>query len=419
MKVIMKEYKKMKEYNKENTGDKNLEIFSEGSKYLMPSYSRLPVVFTKAKMQYLWDANGDKYIDYIAGYGCLNVGHSNKLVIKSLKKQIDIIIQPSNVYYNKPQVELAKKLCKITGFGKKVFFANSGTEAIEGAVKLARKYSKENFSSDKYRIISFYKSFHGRTLGALSATAQEEKQKVFEPLLEGFDYAKLNDINSVKDKIDGRTCAILIEPIQGEGGINVCERDFISELKKICVDEKILLILDEVQTGFGRTGKMFAYQNYSINPDILVVAKSLGGGMPIGAIISDDKISSVFTPGSHGSTFGGNAASCAAGCAVIDFIIKNKLPEKAQNLGKYFIGALKKLKDKYPVVNDVRGMGLMVGMEFNKPIAGELVKAALKDYLVINKVSDFTLRFLPPLIIKKSNLKILIDWLDGALKKIY
>ncbi len=185
------------------------------------------------------------------------------------------------------------------------------------------------------------------------------------------------------------------------------------------MDEKILLILDEVQTGFGRTGKMFAYQNYSINPDILVVAKSLGGGMPIGAIISDDKIGSVFTPGSHGSTFGGNAASCTAGCAVIDFIIKNKLPEKAQNLGKYFIGALKKLKDKYPVIKDVRGMGLMVGMEFNKPIAGELVKAALKDHLVINKISDFTLRFLPPLIIKKSNLKILIDWLDRALKKIY
>jgi acetylornithine/N-succinyldiaminopimelate aminotransferase len=409
----------MKEYNKEKTGDKNLEIFSEGGKYLMPSYSRLPVVFTKAKMQYLWDANGDKYVDYIAGYGCLNVGHSNKFVINSLKKQIDKIIQPSNVYYNNPQVELAKKLCQITGFGKKVFFANSGTEAIEGVVKLARKYSKENFSPDKYRIISFYKSFHGRTLGALSATAQEEKQKVFEPLLEGFDYAKLNDINSVKDKIDGRTCAILIEPIQGEGGINVCQKDFISELKKICVNGKILLILDEVQTGFGRTGKMFAYQNYSINPDILVVAKSLGGGMPIGAIISDDKIGSVFTPGSHGSTFGGNAASCAAGCAVIDFIIKNKLPEKAQNLGKYFIGALKKLKDKYPVIKDVRGMGLMVGMEFNKPIAEELVKAALKDHLVINKVSDFTLRFLPPLIIKKSNLKILIDWLDRALKKIY
>jgi acetylornithine/N-succinyldiaminopimelate aminotransferase len=407
----------MKKYKKEETNDKNLEIFSEGSKYLMPSYSRLPVVFTKAKMQYLWDANGDKYVDYIAGYGCLNVGHSNKFVINSLKKQIDKIIQPSNVYYNKPQVELARKLCRITGFGKKVFFANSGTEAIEGAVKLARKYSKENFSPDKYRIISFYKSFHGRTLGALSATAQEEKQKVFEPLLEGFDYAKLNDINSVKDKIDGRTCAILIEPIQGEGGINVCHKDFISELKKICINEKILLILDEVQTGFGRTGKMFAYQNYSINPDILVVAKSLGGGMPIGAIISDDKIGSVFTPGSHGSTFGGNAASCTAGCAVIDFIIKNKLPEKAQNLGKYFMGALKKLKDKYPVIKDVRGMGLMVGMEFNKPIAEELVKAALINHLVINKVSDFTLRFLPPLIIKKSNLKILIDWLDRALKK--
>ncbi|MCL4377263.1 MAG: aspartate aminotransferase family protein [Actinobacteria bacterium] len=406
----------MKEYKKEEVIDKNLKIFEEGGKYLMPTYGRFPVVFTKAKMQYLWDANGERYTDFIAGYGCLNVGHSNKFIVNSLKKQIGKIIQPSNVYYNEPQIELAKKLCEITGFGKKVFFANSGTEAIEGAIKLARKYSRENISPLKFKIISFYKSFHGRTMGALSATAQEEKQKVFEPMLEGFGYAKINDINSVKEKIDENTCAILIEPIQGEGGINVSEKDFIIELRKICDKEKILLILDEVQTGFGRTGKMFAFQNYSVIPDILVVAKSLGGGMPIGAIISDNKISSVFTPGSHGSTFGGNAASTVSGCAVIDYILKNHLPEKAEKLGKYLINCLMKLKNKYPVIKDIRGMGLMIGMEFNKPIADRLVREALKSHLVINKVSDMTLRFLPPLIITKSDLDILVKWLDGMLK---
>jgi predicted acetylornithine/succinylornithine family transaminase len=330
--------------------DMNKEIFEMGSKYLMPTYARLPVVFTKAKMQYLWDANGKGYLDFIAGYGCLNVGHSNPLVLAKIKKQIADIIQPSNVYFNKPQAELAKKLCEITGFGKKVFFSNSGTEAIEAAVKLARKYSKERYNVSRYRIISFYKSFHGRTLGALSATAQEEKQKVFEPLIEGFDYARINDIESVKKKISADTCAVLLEPIQGEGGINVAEKEFLSRLKDVCVQNNMLLILDEVQTGFGRTGKMFAFQNYGIVPDILVLAKSIGGGMPLGAIVAGEELSSAFTPGSHGSTFGGNAASCAAGCAVIDYILKKNLAEKAAKLGSFFINELKKMSRELPII---------------------------------------------------------------------
>ena len=322
----------------ENTAktDLNKEIFEMGSEYLMATYARQPVVFTKAKMQYLWDANGKRYLDFIAGYGCLNVGHSNPFVIAEIKKQAANIIQPSNIYFNKPQVELAKKLCEITGFGKKVFFANSGTEAIEAAVKLARKYSKEQSGPSRYRIISFYKSFHGRTLGALSATAQEEKQKVFEPLIDGFEYAKINDIQSVKQKISGDTCAVLIEPIQGEGGINVAEKEFLVKLKDVCVQNNMLLILDEVQTGFGRTGKMFAFQNYGIVPDILVLAKSIGGGMPLGAIVAGEEVSMAFTPGSHGSTFGGNAASCAAGCAVIDYILKEKPGPKSRKTWAFF-----------------------------------------------------------------------------------
>ncbi len=392
--------------------NKNSEIFNKGSKYIMPSYTRFPTVFTSAKMQYLWDADGNKYLDFIAGYGCLNVGHSNQFVVKSIKKQAEKIIQPSNVYYNEAQVELAEKLCKVTEFGQKVFFANSGSEAIEGAIKLARKYAKEKISPQKYKIISFYKSFHGRTMGALSATAQEEKQKVFKPLLEGFEYANINDLDSVTDKIDDKTCAILIEPIQGEGGINVASGDFLKALRQLCDKEKILLILDEVQTGFGRTGKMFAYQNYGFYPDILVVAKSLGGGMPIGAIISTDEIGSVFTPGSHGSTFGGNAASCAAGCAVIDYLLKNDLPGRAEVLGKYLMSKLLKLKKKHGIIKDVRGAGLMIGMELAKPAAADIVKNALDDRLVLNKVSDTILRFLPTLVITRKNIDSLIAWLD-------
>ncbi len=398
--------------------NKNKEIFDIGSKYLMPTYKRSPVVFEKAKMQYLWDVEGNKYLDFIAGYGCLNVGHSNKFVVGALKNQVGKLIQSSNIYYNKPQVMLAKKLCEVSGFGEKVFFANSGTESIEGAIKLVRKYSTDNYNQDRYEIITFKRSFHGRTLGALAATAQIKKQKLYEPLLQGFKYAELNDIESVKKLINENTCAIMLEPVQGEGGIFPADKGFLVDLRNICSEKNILLILDEIQTGFGRTGKMFAYQNYSIYPDILVVAKSLGGGMPIGAIISKGNITESFGPGTHGSTFGGNAASCVAGMAVINYILDNKLADKAAKLGRYFMGKLMKIKDKYSVVKEVRGMGLMVGMEFNELVAEKITLDALNDKLVINKVSDSTLRFLPPLIISKKNIDILLKWLDGKIREI-
>jgi acetylornithine/N-succinyldiaminopimelate aminotransferase len=394
----------------------NQSLYDEGMNCLMNTYSRLPIVFKKAKMQYLWDFEGKKYIDFIAGYGCLNVGHSNPFVIKRIKGQINELIQPSNVYFNAPQIELAKKLCSISSFGKKVFFANSGTEAIEGSIKLARKYSTEKYSQERYEIISFYGSFHGRTLGALSATAQPDKQRLFEPLLGGFRYADFNDISSVKENINKNTSAILIEPIQGEGGINVCDEGFLKELRKLCDEHNILLILDEIQTGFARTGKFFAYENFGILPDILVVAKSLGGGMPIGAIISTEEISRCFSPGTHGSTFGGNAASCAAGSAVIEYIEERNLNERAKDTGNYFKSRLQQLEQKHSIIKDVRGMGLMLALEFNKPVAASIVTDALKDSLVLNKVSEYTLRFLPPIIINKNNISKLIKWLDRKIK---
>jgi acetylornithine/N-succinyldiaminopimelate aminotransferase len=397
---------------------KNMEIFDMGSKYLMSTYSRLPVVFVKAKMQYLWDIEGNKYLDFIAGYGCLNVGHSNKSVVNALKKQVEKIIQPSNVYYSEPQVMLAKKLCEITGFGEKVFFSNSGTESIEGAIKLARKYSTDNYSSSRYEVITFKRAFHGRTLGALAATAQIEKQKLFEPLLSGFKYAVFNDINSVKELISENTCAVIIEPVQGEGGVYPADKEFMKELRKICNEKNILLILDEIQTGFGRTGYMFAYQNYGIYPDILAVAKSLGGGMPIGAIISTDKISNSFVPGTHGSTFGGNMASCAAGLAVLDYLVDNKLAERSKKLGQYFMKKLIQIKKKYPIVKDIRGISFMIGMEFNEPVAEKMVMDALKDKLILNKISNSTLRFLPALVITKKNIDTLLKWLDTKIKEM-
>jgi len=395
----------------------NIEIFNDGQKYLMHTYSRLPAVFEKAKMQYLWDAEGHKYTDYIAGYGCLNVGHSNPAVVKAISRQAARIIQPSNLYFNLPQVELAKKICAVTQFGQKVFFANSGTEAVEGAIKLARKYSAEKYNRDRHQIISFYHSFHGRTLGALSATAQEKKQKEFEPLLEGFKYAHLNDLESVNQQISDKTCAVIIEPIQGEGGVNPADKLFLAQLSELCTKKDILLIADEIQTGIGRTGAMFAYLKYDIVPDIVVMAKSLGGGMPIGAIVTNEHIASYFGPGSHGSTFGGNAASCAAGCAVLDYMEDKKLVDRAEKMGQYFNSKLNGLKNKYSIVKQVRGAGLMLGMEFSQPIASQLVEKALADYLIINKVSDHTLRFLPPLIITKANIDRLIKWLDQQLRE--
>lgn len=396
----------------------NKVAFNRGSKYLMNTYSRLPVIFKKASKQYLWDIEGKKYIDFIAGYGCLNVGHSNKYIVKALQKQVSQIIQPSNVYYNLPQIELARKLCEITGFGQKVFFANSGTESIEAAIKLARKYSADKYGKQRFEVITFKRSFHGRTMGALSATAQPKKQNMFEPLLGGFLYGEFNNMDSVKNLLSEKTCAIMLEPIQGEGGVYPADKEFMEYLSQTCSKKDILLIFDEVQTGFGRTGKMFAYENYNVNPDILVLAKSLGGGMPIGAIISSDNISASFAPGMHGSTFGGNAASCAAGNAVIDYLIDNDIAKRVKDLGNYLILKLQKLSDKYSIIKEIRGTGLMIAIEFLEPIAAKLVEDALKDGLVINRVSDHTLRLLPPLIIKKSDINKLLKWLNNKIRDI-
>jgi len=396
----------------------NNAAFNRGNKYLMNTYSRLSVVFKKASKQYLWDIEGKKYIDFIAGYGCLNVGHSNKYIVKALQKQISQIIQPSNVYYNLPQIELARRLCELTGFGQKVFFANSGSESIEAAIKLARKYSADKYGKQRFEVITFERSFHGRTMGALSATAQPKKQNMFEPLLEGFSYGEFNNIDSIKDLISEKTCAVMLEPIQGEGGIYPVDKEFMKYLSQVCSKRDILLIFDEVQTGFGRTGKMFAYENYDISPDILVLAKSLGGGMPIGAVISSDSISESFAPGMHGSTFGGNAASCAAGNAVIDYLIDNDIAERAKELGTYLISKLQKLSDRYSVIKEIRGIGLMIAIEFLEPIAARLVEDALKDGLIINRVSEHTLRLLPPLIIKKSDIDKLLKWLNIKIRDI-
>lgn len=401
-----------------NVSKTSTGIFEEGMKYLMNTYTRQPVVFEKAKMQYLWDVEGNKYTDFTSGYGCLNVGHTNNEVIAAIKKQVSKIIQPSNIYFSESQVTLAKMLSGLTGFGGKVFFANSGAEAIEGSIKLARKYSTDKYNKQRYEIISFQNSFHGRTFGALSATAQAQKQALFEPLLQGFRYAALNDLDSVTSTVNENTCAILIELIQGEGGINVSDKKFITGLGKICREKDILLIIDEIQTGFGRTGKLFAYENYDIIPDILVLAKSLGGGMPIGAIIARDEINKAFIPGTHGSTFGGNAASCAAGVAVLNYFKKYEIVKKSQEIGKYLLSGLNKLKEKYSKeVKEVRGMGLMLAIEFNLPIAPELISAGLENKLVLNKVSDFTIRFLPSLVINKKDVNCLIAFLEKKLKE--
>ncbi|MEN3013213.1 MAG: aspartate aminotransferase family protein [Endomicrobiia bacterium] len=379
--------------------------------FFLKTYKRYNVIFVKGKNQYLYDNKNKKYLDFFCGLSVTNLGHSNDILYKILKKQGSCLWHCSNLYYSYPQIELAKKLISIT-FPSKVFFSNSGAEANECAIKLARKYGS---TSNRYEIITFKNSFHGRTLATLSATGQKKFQKGFYPLVEGFRYAEFNNIHSVKNLINKKTIAIMIEPIQGEGGINVADRVFLVQLRKICDENKLLLIFDEVQTGLGRTGEFFAYQYYNVKPDILTLAKGIANGLPLGVTLVDKNYSDVFDYGDHGSTFGGNLISCAVACEVLRLIDENLLKNVKDN-GKYFLNKLHELKLKYKFIKSVRGVGFMLGMELDFP-AREVVEDCLKNGLVLNVTQEKVIRFLPPLIIGKSDIDKAINILDKVLSK--
>ncbi|MEC4675092.1 MAG: acetylornithine transaminase [Nitrospirota bacterium] len=391
------------------------ELERQASKFLMNTYARLPLSIMRGRGCYVYDAEGREYLDCVAGIAVNVLGHGHPDLITAIEKQARQLIHTSNLYYSEPQVQLARRLVELS-FGDKVFFGNSGAEANEAAIKLARKYSTDKFGPARYEIITMKNSFHGRTLATLTATGQEKVQKGFAPLPVGFSYADLNDIASIESRITDQTAAVMIEPIQGEGGVTVASRTFMEQLRALCTQRKVLLIFDEVQTGIGRTGTMFAYQHFDVHPDIMTLAKGLGGGLPIGACISTDEIAEAFGPGTHASTFGGNPLVCAAALAVLSTLTEGGLLEKSRAVGAYLAKGLQELASRIPLITDVRGLGLLQGIELS--IDGKpLVQDCQARKVLINCTMDRILRFVPPLVITQSDIDRLLSVLSDVLNK--
>jgi len=394
------------------------KYFDESSRYIMNTYGRYPIVLRKGRGMKVWSSDGKEYLDFVAGVAVNILGHCHPRVVVAIQKQAQRLIHVSNYYYIEPQIKLAKLLVE-NSFADKVFFCNSGAEANEAAIKLARKYAKEQGNPDRFEIITALNSFHGRTLAALTATGQEKIQKGFEPLVPGFKYVPFNDINALRKTITDDICAVLLEPIQGEGGVNLPDQDYFRQVRDLCDEYNILLILDEVQTGMGRTGKLFAYEYFDIKPDIMTIAKGLGGGVPIGAMLATDKVANAFQPGNHASTFGGNPLVCAAAVATIETLLEDGfLLDQCNRMGSYFIEKLEGLRTKFPrLIKDIRGKGLLLGMELTQP--GDLiVKACLEKGVLINCTTGNVLRFIPPLIVHRKEIDQLVDILNGVLSKI-
>jgi len=385
------------------------EIFEVYSDYVMPTYVKVPLVFVKGKGSRLWDIHNKVYLDFFPGWGVGNLGHCHHKVVEAVRDQVGKLIFIPNNYYHIAQAKLAREIVYWT-YPAKVFFCNSGAEANEGAIKLARKFGK-----GRYEIITFEDSFHGRTLAALAATGQKKYQSGFEPLPEGFRTVRFNDIEAVKNAVSDKTVAVMLELIQGEGGINVADKGFVSELEKICDQKNLLLILDEVQTGIGRSGKLFCYQHYGITPDIMTLAKALGGGLPIGAMVVKKEIADTLGPGMHASTFGGGPVVCKAALAALEAIQKEKLLANAQRMSGYLFEKLNALKDKYGIIKEVRGLGLMAGIELNSE-GKTIVEKCLEKGLLINCTHDKVLRLMPALNITKKEIDKAIAILKSVLE---
>jgi len=384
------------------------EVFDVYNNYVMPTYTKLPLVFVKGKGSWLWDIHNKVYLDFFPGWGVGNLGHCHPKVVAAVRDQVPKLIFIPNNYYNLPQAKLAQELA-YWSYPVKIFFCNSGAEANEAAIKFSRK-----FGEGRYEIITFENSFHGRTLAAIAATGQKKYQEGFAPLPEGFKTVKFNDIQAVRDAITDKTVGIMLELIQGEGGINVADKDFVLSLRRICDQKNFLLIVDEVQTGIGRTGKFFCYQNYDITPDIVTLAKALGGGLPIGAMLVKKEIADILGPGTHASTFGGSPLVCKAALAVLNAIHKEKLLTNTQKMGEYLFSKLNALKNKYTLIREVRGMGLMVGVELNIP-GKAIIQKCMEKGLLINCTQDTVLRIMPALNVTKKEIDQAIRILEEAL----
>jgi len=386
------------------------EIIKKADQVIAKTYKRFPIVIAKGKGCKLWDTQGKKYTDFVAGIAVCNLGHAHPGVSKALSMQADTLYHVSNLYYTIPQVELASRLTE-NSFADRVFFCNSGAEANEAAIKLARKYFKEKGESGRYRIISMEHSFHGRTMATLSATGQDKIKQGFEPVLEGFDYVPFNDISTLRSKIDLSTCAVLVEPIQGEGGVRCPDPEYLKAVRQTCDETGILLIFDEIQTGMGRTGKLFAYEHFGIAPDIITLAKALANGLPIGAMLAREEVADAFGPGSHASTFGGTPVVTAASLEVVRVLSEENIIDHCKKIGAYFKERLAWLKNRHELIEDVRGMGLLLGMKL-KIEGDQIVASCMEKGFLINCIQGNILRFIPPLTIEKEEIDALVACLD-------
>ena len=378
------------------------EYMKRAEESILHTYNRFQIVLEKGEGVYLYDVNGKKYLDFAAGIGVYSLGYNNKEYTVALKEQAEKLLHTSNLFYNVPIAEAAEKLVQSAGMNR-VFFTNSGTEAIEGAIKATRKYAYLKDGRNDHEIIAMKHSFHGRSMGALSVTGNAAYQEAFKPLIGGIKFAEFNNLASVLEQVTDKTCGIILETIQGEGGIYPAEKEFLEGIKKICEEKDILLILDEIQCGMGRTGTMFAWQGYGVEPDIMTVAKALGGGVPVGAFLLNEKVAKAsLVAGDHGTTYGGNPFVGAAVNKVFDIYETDKILEHVNEVTPYFEQELDKLVEKYDFIKQRRGKGLMQGLEFEGRAVGEVVPKALENGLIVITAGKNVLRFLPPLIITKS-----------------
>jgi len=384
-------------------------------KYFMHTGERLPVTLVKGKGARVWDDRGRRYLDFVGGWAVNNLGHCPDVVVTAVKEQVGMLMQTSNHFYTIPQVQLAELLVENSCLDQ-VFLCNSGAEANEAAIKLARRYGKLKLGG-AHEVITATGSFHGRTLSMVSASGQQKYQKPYTPLPSGYINVEYNKIEAIKKATGEKTCAVMLEPIQGEGGVNVADENYLKAVRQWCTEKGILLILDEIQTGIGRTGTLFAYQQYGIEPDIMSLAKGLGSGLPIGAILAKEEVS-VFNPGEHGSTFGGNPVTCSAAYSALKHLLDNDIAGNASKVGDYFLNRLNDLKREYGFITDVRGKGLLIAVEFDGDIAKELQLACLKKGLLVNAVKPNALRFIPPLIINSDDVDEALAILKEALTQI-
>ncbi len=383
----------------------------------MSTYSRQPIVLVGGEGCWVWDIEGKKYLDFITGIAVTNLGHRHPAIINAIEEQSRRLIHVSNLFYIEPQVELAEILVK-NSFADKVFFCNSGAEANEGAIKLARKWGEANGS--RHKIVSALGSFHGRTLGALSATGQKKYQKGFKPLVSGFKFVPYGKIEPLKKALnDEKVCAVILEPVQGENGVVIPPDGYLPKVREICTEKNVLLILDEIQVGLGRTGRLFAYEHYGIKPDVMTLAKALGGGIPAGAVLARDDVAIYLTPGSHGSTQGGNPLAMHSGYAVLKTILGNGLLDNAASMGRYFLEKLKVLAERYRFIKEVRGKGLILGIELrNKDRGKEIIRKCLEKGLLVNLTEEKIIRILPPLIVKQEEIDFAVEKLDESFKEV-